>query len=300
MLRVTRVCTGTGAVGVLDWAGPEPPVVLLHPNGFCAGMYEPIAGRLRDRARVVAIDLPGHGASTRPVDRGGYSFAAMAAIVLDVLDRLAIDRAAVAGSSLGGAVAIMADQLQPGRWTRALLAEPVAFPGDRMQVAPGEANPMATVARRRRARFSDRAAMIASLSTREPLSQLAPEVMDAYARWGAVDDGDGVRLACDPGVEATIFEVSGEADGAPAAWAHLPEMSCPSTIVAGRSTFLPDVFAEQAERAGAPLVLVDGGHFVLHEETERGVDLVIQYALGADACPDLPDRRSINGLRTPR
>lgn len=162
MLRATRVRTSSGTVGVLDWAGEGPPLVLLHPNGFCAGLYEPIGRLLRSRAHVLAIDLPGHGASDSPDTRDGYAFAAMASTVLEVLDRLGIGRAAVVGGSLGGAVAIMADQIQPGRWTRALLAEPVAFPSDLLAGVSGEENPMAAVARRRRARFPDRAAMIAS------------------------------------------------------------------------------------------------------------------------------------------
>ncbi len=111
--------------------------------------------------------------------------------------------------------------------------------------------------------------------------------MQAYARWGTVADGNGVRLACEPEVEATVFEVSGQADGAPAAWSHLPELSCPATVVAGRDSFLPDVFAEQAERAGARFVLVEGGHFVLHEDSARGAALIRRHALGISSANTL-------------
>ncbi|HEX4866761.1 MAG TPA: hypothetical protein VFV32_03965 [Acidimicrobiales bacterium] len=58
--------------------------------------------------------------------------------------------------------------------------------------------------------------------------------------------------------------------------------SAPTTILAGQDTFLPDVFAEQATRAGPELVTVPGGHFVLHGDTARGVELVMQPALAAD------------------
>jgi pimeloyl-ACP methyl ester carboxylesterase len=76
-----------------------------------------------------------------------------------------------------------------------------------------------------------------------------------------------------------IFEVSAKPRGAPDAWDHLAHISCPTTIVAGENTFLPDIFAAQAERAHAALVVVSGGHFVLHENTARGADLIAQYAL---------------------
>ena len=267
---------------VLDWGGPDPPVVLLHPNGFCGGLYEPLADRLRQVARPIAIDLRGHGASSAPAGTNSYAFERLAADVLAVLDGLGLRAIAGVGGSLGGAVAVLVDRLDPGRWSRLLLAEPVAFPTANpdagLAVANGE-NPMAAAARRRREVFVDRAAVIDSYRDRPPLSQLAPEALDAYARWGTVEHTDGVRLACRPAVEATVFEVSTGPDGAAAAWEHLPQLSVPTTIVAGADTFLPDIFAEQAARARAELVTVPGGHFVLHEDTERGVDLIKRHAL---------------------
>lgn len=267
---------------VLDWGGPDPAVVLLHPNGFCAGLYEPVAHRLRQAARPIAIDLRGHGASTAPTGADNYSFERLAADVVAVLDGLELRGIAGVGGSLGGAVAVLVDRLDPGRWSRLLLAEPVAFPTPDHDAGPAPANrenPMAAAARRRREVFADRAAVIDAYRARPPLSQLAAEALDAYARWGTVADTDGVRLACRPAVEATVFEVSTGPNGAAAAWEHLPQLSVPTTIVAGADTFLPDIFAEQAARAGAEFVTVPGGHFVLHEDTERGVDLIKRHAL---------------------
>lgn len=280
----------------LDWGGPGPPVVLLHPNGFCAGLYEPVAERLRPVARPIAIDLRGHGRSSAPTGAASYAFERLAADVIEVLDDLGLQYVAGVGGSLGGAIALLVDRLDPGRWSRLLLAEPVAFPppeeaADGTGAPAGGQNPMAAGARRRRAHFPDRAAVVEAYRDRAPLSRLAPEALDAYVRWGTFDDGDGVRLACHPEVEATIFEVSTGPGGAPAAWDHLPHVSAPTTIVAGADTFLPDVFADQAARADATLLTVPGGHFVLHEDTPRGVRLIERYALGRDRSPHEPLRR---------
>jgi pimeloyl-ACP methyl ester carboxylesterase len=262
----------------LDWGGTGPPLVLLHPNGFCGGLYEPLALRLAgSRARPIAVDLPGHGQSGVPRTREGFAFRRMAEGVLAVLDALGIAHAAAVGGSLGGGVAVLADDLRPGVWDRVLLAEPVAFPAP--TTPPGTPNPMAEGARRRRRRFPDRASMVARYGSRTPLSELAPEALDAYVRWGTRGTPDGVELRCDPAVEATIFELSAAPDGAQAAWAHLDRLSCPATVVAGRASFLPDVFTAQAERCGGELVIVDGGHFVLHESTDRGAELIGRYAL---------------------
>lgn len=294
MLHATRVRTSGGDIGVLDWGGDLPALVLLHPNGFCAGLYEPVGQLLRNDARVIAIDLPGHGASDRPIDRQGFAFEVMASRVVETLDKLGVDRAAVAGGSLGGAIAIMVDKADPGRWRRALLAEAVAFPpttlADRRATSLArheerDGNAMAAGARRRRPSFSDREEMIASLSTRRPLSELSDEAMHAYARWGTVDGPDGVHLACAPEVEATVFEVSGEPGGSAAAWNHLPNLSCPATIVAGRDTFLPDIFTEQARHAASPIVRVSGGHFVLHEDSARAARLIRAHAVAPEPLP---------------
>ena len=43
-------------IGALDWGGDGPPLVLLHPNGFCAGVFDPLARLLRGEYRPIGID----------------------------------------------------------------------------------------------------------------------------------------------------------------------------------------------------------------------------------------------------
>jgi len=277
---IVEVRHDSSTITALDWGGTGPAVVLLHPNGFCAGLFEPIARALPETCRPIAIDLRGHGASTTPPDATGYGFADLAGDVTAVIEAMALDQVVGVGASLGGAVAIMVDKANPGLWQRLLLAEPVAFPA--MEFGPETENPMATGARRRRRNFTSEASMTAAYSRRAPLSELAPEALEAYIRWGTTTTSEGIHLRCDPEIEATIFEISTTETGAPAAWDHLPHISCPITIVAGSETFLPDIFATQADHAGAPLLTLPGGHFVLHEDTARGVELINRHLLTFD------------------
>lgn len=274
---VMEIRRGSATITALDWGGPDPVVVLLHPNGFCAGLYEPVARGLRRSCRPVAIDLRGHGASHAPSKPDEYHFAHLADDVAAVLDAITPESVVGVGGSLGGAIAVMVDKAHPGRWQRLLLAEPVAFPLDAFDETAE--NPMATAARQRRRTFANATAMAAAYRRRPPLSQLAPEALDAYLHWGTVTDDAGTHLRCDPEIEATIFETSATSAGAPAAWDHLPHVSCPLTILAGSETFLPDIFTTQAQHAGAPLVTVPGGHFVLHEDTARAVNLIERHVL---------------------
>ena len=94
-----------GAVHVtLDGRADAPLLLLVH--GFAADgrWWDRVVPRLARRFRVVRIDLLGHGRSEKP--RDGYAMAAQADLVAGVARRLGIRRAAVAGHSMGGAVAV--------------------------------------------------------------------------------------------------------------------------------------------------------------------------------------------------
>lgn len=260
-------------VNVLDWNGDGPPVVFLHPNGFCAGLFEPLATRLAGSYRCLAVDLRGHGATRGPTGPAELAFAAMAEDVAAALDVLGLERVDLVGQSLGGGVGVLVDRLRPGLVRRMVLCEAVAFPITRPPDGP---NAMADAARRRRRVWPDRDAMRSSYRSKAPLSELGDEFLAAYLRWGVVDRADGrVELACDPRTEAAVFELSPTPRGAPAAWAHLADLHASAVVVAGERSFLPaEFFAGQAERAGVPLRRVEGGHFLLQEDGDRAAQLV--------------------------
>ena len=272
-------------IAALDWGGDGAPLLLLHPNGLCAGLFEPLALRLLDAFRPVAVDLRGHGGTSAPAARDGFAFECMAADVLAVLDILGIERAVALGQSLGGGVATIVDRLQPGVFARLLLCEPVAFSPDGRTLRPAGTGPgdggnyMSAIARKRRAVWPDRDTVLRSYRSRPPFDAVAPEALAAYVRWGFFDRPDGeIELACPPEVEATIFEVSGEPIGAPAAWRHLGELTAGAVVACGDRSELPEAwFAAQAEHAGAPLVTLPGGHFFLQEDTDRAEQLVREH-----------------------
>lgn len=79
----------------------QPPLVLVHGAGGSHLDWAPELRRLRG-ARVIALDLPGHGKSSAP---GRDTIPAYARDVIALLDALAIPRAIIAGHSMGGAIA---------------------------------------------------------------------------------------------------------------------------------------------------------------------------------------------------
>jgi pimeloyl-ACP methyl ester carboxylesterase len=266
-------------IAALDWGGDGPPLLLQHPNGFCAGFFDPLARELRGEFRPIGVDVRGHGASDRPADLAECTFANVTGDVLAVLDALGVEEVVALGHSMGGAVAILLDERRPGIVRRALLCEAIAFPPEGIPRTSGGPNPMADIARGRRAVWPDRATVRASYGSRPPMNVLEPAALDAYVRYGFRDRDDGeVELACAPEVEARCFEAAGEPDGAPHAFGHLSRFRGDAVVAAGRDSNLPrEVFAAQAEAVGGAYLEFDGSHFFPQEDTARAAALVRQY-----------------------
>ena len=272
-------------IGALDWGGDGEPLLLLHPNGFPAGFFDPLARRLRDRFRPIGVDLRGHGRTDARDDPEWYRYDYMAADVGAVLDELGVGEFVALGESLGGGVLTFVDRLRAPAMRCVMLCEAIAFdlPSVALEAAEADAgghtNFMAEIARKRRPVWADRATVRASYGSRPPLDVLAPEALDAYVRFGFHDRPDGqVELACPPESEAIIFEIAAHDYGARGAWRNLAELSATAVVLCGDRSDLPmPWFEAQAERAHAELVVVPGGHFFVQEDTDRAEALVRKY-----------------------
>lgn len=266
-------------IAALDWGSGGRPLLLMHPNGFCAGMWDPLARRLRGDYRPIAVDIRGHGASEPPQTDEQFSFVGAASDIKPVLDELGVGEVVALGHSLGGACVVVLDMLHPGVVRNALLCEAIAFPPLRRGAGPPPGpNHLANAARRRRAVWPDRETARESYASRPPLNVLEPDVLSAYVQWGFHDRADGtVELACHPEVEARFFGEAG-AGGARQAFDHLPAMRGRANVVAGDRSDLPaPVFVAQAKALAVPLVKMSGDHFFLQEDTARAESLVRQY-----------------------
>jgi pimeloyl-ACP methyl ester carboxylesterase len=265
----------------LDWGGRGPDLLLLHPNGFCAGVFEPVAQRLTDRFRCFGLDLCGHGNTDPPVDLDTFTMTDVARETLAVLDALGLGAGPlhVVGQSLGGVVATLMDRERPGLIDRLVLCEAVVFPADMER--PPDRPQMGEIARRRRWVWPDREDMRARFASRPPMDSFDPESLDAYLRYGVVDRPDGqVELACPPEVEASVFELTPSGRGSAPAWDHLAHLTARTTIVSGVDTSLPQFFDRQAARAAAPHVEVPGQHLFVQEDPAASAELLAGLLAG--------------------
>ncbi len=104
-------------------------MVLLHGLGEQASSWDDVVPRFAQFFHVVAIDLRGHGASDWP---GVYSFELMRDDVVGVLDELELADIILVGHSMGGTIAYLLAQAQPGRLDRLVVEDtPPPFPRER-------------------------------------------------------------------------------------------------------------------------------------------------------------------------
>ena len=80
----------------------QPPLLLTHGFPATSATFGPSLARLASRYRVVTWDMLGHGGSDSPAAPHGYGAAAVVADMAALLNAEDIDRAVVAGHSLGG------------------------------------------------------------------------------------------------------------------------------------------------------------------------------------------------------
>jgi 4,5:9,10-diseco-3-hydroxy-5,9,17-trioxoandrosta-1(10),2-diene-4-oate hydrolase len=96
-----------------DDEGSGPPLLCLHAVGHGARDFEALRERLRGRARVLALDWPGHGSSGD--DREAPSAGRYATLLGGFVDALGLRELVLLGNSIGGAAALRFAADQPER-----------------------------------------------------------------------------------------------------------------------------------------------------------------------------------------
>jgi pyruvate dehydrogenase E2 component (dihydrolipoamide acetyltransferase) len=121
--RAETVETPAGALRVLSQGEGDEVLVLLHGFGGDAENWRFNLDSLAESRTVLALDLPGHGSSTKKVADLG----SLVTAVTDVLDARGIERAHLAGHSMGGLVAAELALTAPDRVASLALVAPAGF-----------------------------------------------------------------------------------------------------------------------------------------------------------------------------
>jgi pimeloyl-ACP methyl ester carboxylesterase len=108
----------------------EPVFILLHGTLATTYTWRDVIDPLAQEGTVIAYDRPAFGLSSRPMPgewsgKSPYGHEAQADMLIALMDALGIERAVLIGNSLGGGIAALAAQRDPGRVDGLVLAAPV-------------------------------------------------------------------------------------------------------------------------------------------------------------------------------
>jgi len=227
--------------------GDGPPIVLLHGPGEHAVKWMRVLPELTENYRVVAPDLPGHGAS----GTGGEPLGAdrVLAWLAELIERCCSTPPTLVGQILGGAIAARFAARYRHRIRRLVLVDSLGLApfqpapefGRALQGFLGEPNERTHEALWRRCAFDlDR------------LRDRLEERWDAFAAYN-------LARARSSGVQAAIHALMSEFGMDPIAPEELERIAVPTTLVWGREDLAtPLAVAEAASaRHGWPLRVID-------------------------------------------
>jgi pimeloyl-ACP methyl ester carboxylesterase len=232
------VAVAGGSTAVLT-AGAGQPVVLLHGAGEFAAVWLRVLPELARDYRVVAPDLPGHGAS----DQTGDALEWLAELIARTCERPPV----VVGHGLGGALAASLACRQPDRFAALVLVDSLGL--DDFAPAPSFAAALDRFAREPTERTRDEmfAQCFADLDrTREGMGE----------RWTAIADY-ALEGARDPAQSAMIGAMMSRFGLAPVE--GLGRITVPTSLIWGRYDL--QVLLRTAQTASArygwPLHVID-------------------------------------------
>jgi pimeloyl-ACP methyl ester carboxylesterase len=108
--------------------GSGPVVLLIHANFANLIDWDPWVDALKDRYRVVRLDMTSHGL-TGPDPTGDYTLERTMSLLEQFIDTLELGPMTIGGTSLGGTVAMRYAAKHPDRVERLILLSPGALEG---------------------------------------------------------------------------------------------------------------------------------------------------------------------------
>jgi pimeloyl-ACP methyl ester carboxylesterase len=233
---------GFGRLSALSAGTGPATVVCAHGLGGTKASFLPTVNALADHYRVVALDLPGFGESDKPIG-APYDAPWFARSVFAAMDALGVERAHVAGNSMGGRVAIEAGLTDRDRVGALVLLSPA--------LAWLRSRPWAPLIR----------ALRPELGLIQPAPRPIVEAMvrrlvpAANGGWTAAGIDEFLRAYLTPSGRAAFYAAArniylDEPRGENGFWTRLESLQSDSLFVWGREdTLVPIGFMKHVERA---------------------------------------------------
>ena len=121
---------GGARAHVCEHGNPDGiPIVLIHGASGSLHVWEGWVRALEHQARLILVDLPGHGL-TGAWPRGDYTVEAYVDFIEMLVDTLKLDRFVLVGHSIGGGVAWTFTATRPHRVSQLILVNSAGYPSE--------------------------------------------------------------------------------------------------------------------------------------------------------------------------
>jgi len=114
----------------------KTPILLIHGTGASLHTWDGWVDALKQDRRIIRFDLPAFGL-TGPEPSNNYKIERYAEVVVAVLDKLNVDKAIIAGNSLGGFISWATTVIYPERVSQLILVDASGYPYDSKSVPIG-------------------------------------------------------------------------------------------------------------------------------------------------------------------
>jgi pimeloyl-ACP methyl ester carboxylesterase len=208
-----------GELAAIEFGDPARPidVIFLHANGFNAMTYRSVLAPLTPRLRLLGVDVQGYGLSPqRSPTEGRLNMLDLRDDLIALVDVLDGPPLVFAGHSMGGTIAVLTAAQRPDRVKAVALFDPVILSREVAQRAMSSTTPqfpdgqLAVGARRRRAVFASKQAVVDSYRGRGAFATWPERVLVDYVTDGFRERDDGqVELTCAPAWESASFSAHG-------------------------------------------------------------------------------------------
>lgn len=272
----------SAAAGVVPRDPDATPLVFVHGLSSSMGFWEYQVPHFQEQRRVLAVDLPGYGASSRPDAPCTPPW--YAEVLAAWMDEVGLERVIIVGHSMGGQIALTFALQHPERLDGLVLSAPAGFE----RFGPGAADWM------KRYWHEGRALEAREEELRATFTQLV---------FNRTDEGvermlrERVQLGRSEAFQGTSVAVSRSIAGMVdhPVLDRLGEIRTPTLIIYGsQDRMIPNpVFtggrtrtvAERGHRAiaGSQLVMLKGAGHTVHHDDPDGFNQAVDWFLAGSA-----------------
>ncbi|TVQ12842.1 MAG: alpha/beta hydrolase [Bacteroidetes bacterium] len=267
---------GGETIAYIDEGQGKQTLLLIHGLGSYLPAWKKNVPELSKHFRVIAIDLPGYGKSSKLPHSGMMTY--YAGVVSDFIDALGLESVVLGGHSMGGQISMVTALYHPGKVDKLVLIAPAGFE----KFTEGQKEWFRSVMTVRGVMLTPVEDIISNLAYN--FYQLPDDAEFMITDRIAMRSAEDFRAYC----YAVVQSVNGMVDEA--TYEYLHKIQHPTLIIFGENDnlipnrFLNPGFTRDVANAGAERIpnnelhlIPKSGHFVQFESADKFNQIVIDY-----------------------